>query len=95
MSTCNVPTARRHPIFDLADDAVADALSRACAMPGEGVLMTGTGMPTLHAMSMVAASKPVLSSNLCLAWSLLTSLGYELELRPWAASCRNWVRMRP
>jgi maleate isomerase len=90
----------RHPIFDLTDQAVATALRRACAGAGEAVLLTGTGMPTLRTMSMVETAKPVLSSNLCLAWSLLNSLrsnsgGGNLDVASWASACRNWARMRP
>jgi maleate isomerase len=85
----------RHPIFDLTDEAVADALRRAIAGAGEAVLLTGTGMPTMRAMATVESGKPVLSSNLCLAWSLLNSVGGNLDMAAWASSCRNWGRMRP
>lgn len=48
------------------------------------VLLTGTGMPTLRAMPLIAAQtgKPVLSSNLCLAWSLLRKVGVADALPP-------------
>ncbi|WP_028601813.1 maleate cis-trans isomerase family protein [Ottowia thiooxydans] len=46
------------------------------------VLLTGTGMPTLRAIPLISASvgKPVLSSNLCLAWSLLRKTGSPAAL---------------
>jgi maleate isomerase len=83
-----------HPIFDLTDQAVAAALQRACDGPGEAVLLTGTGMPSLRAMAMVDAAKPVLSSNLCLAWALLQAVGVQHDLDRWARAARNWSRIR-
>ncbi|GIL38665.1 maleate cis-trans isomerase family protein [Roseiterribacter gracilis] len=85
----------RHPIFDLTDAAVAAALQRASDGPGEAVLLTGSGIPSMRAMAMVESSKPVLSSNLCLAWALLRQVGKAHELRSWAAQARNWARMQP
>lgn len=43
------------------------------------VLMSGTGMPTLRAIPEIArhSGKPVLSSNLCLAWALLRAAGVD------------------
>ena len=41
------------------------------------VLLTGTGMASLPALPALAEriGKPVLTSNLCLAWALLDELG--------------------
>ena len=41
------------------------------------VLLSGTGMPTLRVIPQLAqrTGKPVLSSNLCLAWAMLRSAG--------------------
>jgi len=46
----------------------------------DALLMTGTGMPTLRAISEVAAEtdRPVLSSNLCLAWASLRAADVAL-----------------
>lgn len=85
----------RHPIFDLTDAAVAAAIRRACDGPGEAVLLTGSGIPSMRAMATVESTRPVLSSNLCLAWALLRQVGHAHELRDWAAAARNWARMRP
>jgi maleate isomerase len=80
-----------HPVYNLTDDAVtgalATALERTAGNDADLVLMSGTGMPTLPAMAAVAgrSERPVLSSNLCLAWASLVALGLDLPLAGWAA----------
>jgi maleate isomerase len=56
---------------------VVAALLRLAPPPGVPVLMSGTGMTTLDAIRIAAPAMPgpVLSSNLCGAWSLLRRLG--------------------
>ena len=46
----------------------------------DALLMSGTGMPTLRAIPALCKSlgKPVLSSNLCLAWATLRICGADL-----------------
>lgn len=50
----------------------------------DAVLFTGTGMPTLRAIAEVSelTGKPVLSSNLCLAWALVKACGGDEYLAP-------------
>lgn len=62
-----------HAIYELTS---ADALRAARAVDrrgAEALVITGTGMPTLAALSLLKAelALPVLSSNLCLAWAML------------------------
>jgi maleate isomerase len=72
-----------HPIYGIDPQATVAALERAVAIPADAVLCTGTGMATLPALRQVRADKPILSSNLCLAWSSLNVLGAGLDLRSW------------
>ncbi|MBP01268.1 MAG: hypothetical protein CMM25_00450 [Rhodospirillaceae bacterium] len=48
----------------------------------DALLLTGTGMPSLEAILtlMEKSGKPVLSSNLCLAWDIIQSLGIDQNL---------------
>ncbi|MBV7483296.1 aspartate/glutamate racemase family protein [Bordetella sp. BOR01] len=57
-------------------EAAAQALDIGNA---DAVLISGTGMPTLRAIPRIAlrTGKPVVSSNLCLAWALLKAHGAD------------------
>ncbi|MBI3516557.1 MAG: arylmalonate decarboxylase [Proteobacteria bacterium] len=77
---------RVHGVTQMAEEFVAytmdtagvvAALRRLEVPRGVPVLMSGTGMTTLDAIRLTAPdmSAPVLSSNLCGAWSLLRRLG--------------------
>ena len=75
-------TARVLEVFSLLDLADCDA-----------VLMSGTGMPTLRAIAQLApahAGLPLLSSNLCLAWTLDKAAGGNPALQPWLAGAAPW-----
>jgi maleate isomerase len=50
----------------------------------DAIVLTGTGMATLRAIPELArlSGKPVLSSNLCLAWALLKSLPWTVPFEP-------------
>ena len=50
----------------------------------DAIVFTGTGMPTLRAIAEVSelTGKPVLSSNLCLAWALVKACGGNEYLAP-------------
>jgi len=60
-------------------DAVA-GLERLDHHRAEAIVLTGTGMPTLGAITQCAAAvgKPILSSNYCLAWEVLRRAGYPV-----------------
>ena len=66
------------------DDAAALFVERLAEQPGDAVLITGTGMPTLPMIARLQAElgRPVLSSNLCLAWACLRAAGVSDEPFP-------------
>lgn len=60
------------------------------------ILVTGTGMPLLPAIEPLfqRTGKPVLCSNLCLAWALLDALGLgdlALPSAPWESLIGGWT----
>ena len=84
-------TADTRNVYDVTSaDAVATA-KRLRTRDFDALLMSGTGMPTLRAVGelSLAFSKPVLSSNLCLAWAMGRKLGLAgkplWENRAWEA----------
>jgi maleate isomerase len=69
-----------HAIYELtSEDALRAARSIDCS-GADALVITGTGMPTLAALRVLreTGSRPVLSSNLCLAWALLAVAAPEL-----------------
>ena len=84
-------TADTRNVYDVTSaDAVASA-KRLHTRDFDALLMSGTGMPTLRAVSELSSAfnKPVLSSNLCLAWAMGRQLGLAgkplWENRTWEA----------
>ena len=69
-------TSDTRNVYDVTS---ADAVAAAKRLKGnsDAILLSGTGMPTLGAIGAIAraSGKPVLSSNLCLAWKLGQHLG--------------------
>ncbi len=66
--------------FDLDDDDVVAEMEKVGPRAaGSAILMTGTGMPTIGAISKVQNrfNVPVLSSNLCGIWWLLRETGFN------------------
>ena len=66
--------------YELDDDFVGENLLKLTARkPGSAILMTGTGMPTVGAISRVRSrfDVPVLSSNLCGIWWLMRATGFR------------------
>lgn len=64
-----------HPIYSVESDAAARALDTLDGAGVDGVVLLGTGLPTLrpiHARPTFGKA-PVMSSNLCLAWRLCQS----------------------
>jgi maleate isomerase len=57
-------------IYHLRSEQVIDQLKAWDVSGCDAVLMSGTGMPTLRAITQAGVKIPVLSSNLCLAWAL-------------------------
>ena len=70
-------TADTRNVYNVTSaDAVA-AAGRFKRRDADAILLSGTGMPTLRAVGELARAfgKPILSSNLCLAWSLGRRIG--------------------
>lgn len=64
-------------IYRIRNALVLQAARQLDTSGADAVLLTGTGMPTLRALPELVRmyGKPVLSSNLCLAWALLRRAG--------------------
>ncbi len=73
-------------IYGLRSDDALTALDGGVPEDVDAVLITGTGMPTVAALPVLAEriGCPVLSSNYCLAWALLRALGRPDA--PWSAA---------
>ena len=69
-------------IYGLARDSACRALAEADLSAADAVLLTGTGLPTLAtiARAQPQSSIPILSSNLCLAETVLARHGREPAL---------------
>ncbi len=70
-----------HRIYELTSGDALAALRQVDASGADCVVASGTGMPTLRALQQlggVLAGRPVLSSNLCLAWCLTRVAAPEL-----------------
>jgi len=84
VSTATVPldTADTRNVYLVRTPMVLDAIARLEWERADAIVLTGTGMPTLRAIPEVArrSGKPVLSSNLCLAWALLKALPWSVPL---------------
>ena len=84
VSTATVPldTADTRNVYLVRTPMVLEAAAALQWEKADAILLTGTGMPTLRAIPELAqrSGKPVLSSNLCLAWSLLKALPWTVPV---------------
>lgn len=62
-------------IYELSSANAAAVLAEMDLSGIDAVLLSGTGMPSLPVIAAQADGPPILSSNLCLAWSLLHLAG--------------------
>ncbi len=71
-------------VYKVRSAAVLDNVGRLALDRAEALILTGTGMPTLKAIGPVAEKlgRPVLSSNLCLAWALQRAAGIGDAMPP-------------
>lgn len=69
-----------HAIYEMTSDHALAAVRSLSRGKAEAVVMSGTGMPTLRALRRLRDELPipVISSNLCLAWALLSSAAPDL-----------------
>ena len=84
VSTATVPldTADTRNVYLVRTPMVLEAAAALQWEKADAILLTGTGMPTLRAIPELAqrSGKPVLSSNLCLAWALLKALPWTVPV---------------
>jgi maleate isomerase len=86
VSTATVPldTADTRHVYLVRTPMVLEAAAALELDKADAIVLTGTGMPTLRAIPELArrSGKPVLSSNLCLAWALLKALPWTVPVPP-------------
>jgi maleate isomerase len=79
MATLQLPSAATpdHGIYALTSVRVLEALAGFNTRGAAGIVLAGTGMPSLRVIRQLEATRsvPVLSSNLCLAWALARITG--------------------
>ncbi|MEE2688501.1 MAG: hypothetical protein VX430_03660 [Pseudomonadota bacterium] len=88
-------------IYGLTTDGLLSATEELETDHADAILITGTGMTTLPAVRPLFeyVGKPILSSNICLAWSLLDELGlghlvpsgepWEYLIGGWSSRCNR------
>lgn len=71
---------QRHGIYELTSARVLEAIAGFDRLGAAGILLAGTGMPSLRTVLQLEPTLPVpvLSSNLCLAWALARLVGKAL-----------------
>jgi maleate isomerase len=76
MTTVELPSNDTRHVYGLGSADVVEAARRLDMKASGALLITGTGVPTLGAIEPIRAfyDRPVLTSNLCLAWQLLRTL---------------------
>jgi maleate isomerase len=77
-------------IYDLGSPQALAEINALAGADVDCILITGTGMPSLAAIAKARTAAPVLSSNLCLAWTAHRKLGGESPLRTWLAADAPW-----
>lgn len=77
-------TTDTRSIYELGSADVLAAARTLDFADADGLLITGTGMPSLAAIETLEPQLgiPVLSTNLCLGWALCRALGVELPPGP-------------
>ncbi len=76
MTTVALPSSDTRHVYGLGSADVVEAARRLNMNASGALLITGTGVPTLGAIEPIRAfyGRPVLTSNLCLAWQMLRTL---------------------
>ena len=82
--TVALDTSDTRHVYRIRTQMVLDSIEHLDWTNADAVVLTGTGVPTLRAIGDIArlSGKPVLSSNLCLAWYLLKQLKADQDLPP-------------
>ncbi|MBN9478352.1 MAG: hypothetical protein ABS43_07205 [Bordetella sp. SCN 67-23] len=83
-ATVSLDTSDTRDIYGITTPLVMSSFSRLRWQDADAIMFTGTGMPTLRALVEVSSmtGKPVLSSNLCLAWAMVREAGGAAYLAP-------------
>jgi maleate isomerase len=83
VSWARADTADTLNIYRLRTAGLLESMAALDTTNADAILLTGTGMASLPALPALSEriGKPVLSSNLCLAWALLDELGLS-DLAP-------------
>lgn len=81
-------------IYALSSADAGAALHALDMSTAQAVLVTGTGMPSLAAIARADRHRPILCSNLCLAWAAMCRLQGispdRASLEPWLAGAASW-----
>jgi maleate isomerase len=82
MTTVTKDTSDTRNVYGVGFRDVMTSVAHLQTDQADVILMTGTGVPTLRAVLALSeqTGKPVLSSNLCLAWSLLQAAGVAMPV---------------
>lgn len=77
----DLQTQDTRSVYKVRTSMVLETAAKLDLGNADAILMSGTGMPTLRAMTQLAiqTGKPVISSNLCLAWALLEKMNVPYE----------------
>ncbi len=70
-------TSNTETIYELSSSDAARGLQGLAVKNADAILLSGTGMPTLACIEAQNTGIPVFSSNLCLAWQLLSVIGLK------------------
>jgi maleate isomerase len=79
MTAVELPSNDTRHVYGLGSKDVVEAARRLDMKASGALLITGTGVPTLGAIKPIKAiyDRPVLTSNLCLAWLMMRTLDPE------------------
>jgi maleate isomerase len=88
-------TADTRNVYGIGSAGAAAAASKLVRRDFDALLLSGTGLPTLGAVGELAKlyGKPVLSSNLCLAWALCRHVGIDAA-PPWEVRAAWEARLK-
>lgn len=94
------PNPGFHPIYTLTPADIEHAMTEAVRGAKAPVLITGTGLsslPVIHKLltDSRTSSPPILSATLCMARSMLGSVGKPLGADGWFTSQAGWLHAAP
>lgn len=92
VSSTRVPTRtdNTETIYELSSKDAENCLRELEVGTAQAVLLSGTGMPTLACIAQQDRGIPVFSSNLCLAWQLLSITGLTEYVSGPAPEIAGW-----